>query len=38
LRQLASLPETSDTPSQVAEAHSDLRALNVFFGTKGLYD
>jgi Zn-dependent M28 family amino/carboxypeptidase len=38
LRQLASLPETSDTPTQVSEAHADLRALNVFFGTKDLYD
>lgn len=38
LRQLASLPETSDTPTQVAEAKHDLGALNVFFGTKGLYD
>jgi hypothetical protein len=37
LRQLASLPETSDTPAQIAEAKHDLRALNVFFDTKGLY-
>jgi hypothetical protein len=38
LRQLASLPETSDTPTQMAEAKHDLRALNVFFDTKGLYE
>jgi hypothetical protein len=38
LRQLASLPETSDTPAQIAEAKHDLGALNVFFDTTGLYD
>jgi hypothetical protein len=38
LRQLASLPETSDTPQQKSEAHSDLQALNAFFSTKNLYD
>jgi hypothetical protein len=37
LRQLASLPETSDTTTQMAEAKHDLGALNVFFDTKGLY-
>jgi hypothetical protein len=38
LRQLASIPETSDTPEQLAEAHSDIQALNSFFGTPGLYN
>jgi hypothetical protein len=38
LRQLASLPETSDTPQQKSEASSDLRTLNAFFSTKNLYD
>jgi hypothetical protein len=38
LRQLASLPETSDTPTQINEAKHDLAALNAFFSTKGLYD
>jgi hypothetical protein len=38
LRQLASLPETSDTPTQIAEAKRDLAALNRFFATKNLYD
>jgi hypothetical protein len=38
LRQLASLPETSDTPAQIAEAKVDLAALNRFFATKNLYD
>jgi hypothetical protein len=37
LRQLASLPETSDTPTQIAEAKHDLRALNLFFSTQSLY-
>jgi uncharacterized NAD(P)/FAD-binding protein YdhS len=38
LRQLASLPETSDTSQQKSEARADLHALNVFFDTKGLYE
>jgi hypothetical protein len=38
LQQLASLPETSDTPAQISEAQSDLMALNTFFGTSGLYE
>jgi hypothetical protein len=38
LRRLASLPETSDTPAQIAEAKRDLAALNRFFATKNLYD
>jgi len=38
LRQLASLPETSDTPAQVAQATHDLAALNRFFDTTKLYD
>jgi hypothetical protein len=38
LRQLASLPETSDTAQQHAQARGDLRALNLFFNTKGLYE
>jgi hypothetical protein len=37
LQQLASLPETSDTPTQISEAQSDTTALNTFFGTSGLY-
>ncbi len=38
LNQLASLPETSDTPAQMMEAHSDIAALDTFFNTPGLYD
>ncbi len=38
LKSLASLPETDDTPQQMAEAHSELTALNAFFGTSGLYE
>jgi len=38
LKTLASLPETSDTPQQKAEAQSDLQALNAFFGTTDLYE
>jgi hypothetical protein len=38
LQQLASLPETSDTPAQMSEAQSDITALNTFFGTSGLYE
>jgi hypothetical protein len=37
LRQLAALPETSDTAQQRAQARGDLRALNSFFDTKDLY-
>jgi hypothetical protein len=37
LRQLASLPETSESARQQSEARRDLAALNSFFGTKGLY-
>jgi hypothetical protein len=38
LRQLAALPETSETPQQQSEAKSDIADLNTFFGTSGLYD
>lgn len=38
LKSLASLPETSDTPQQKAEAQADLKALNAFFGTTDLYN
>lgn len=38
LRQLASLPETNDSPSQRSQARSDLRALNSFFDTKRLFE
>jgi hypothetical protein len=37
LRQLASLPETSDTPSQRSTSQRDVAELNAFFGTKNLY-
>jgi ABC-type Fe3+-hydroxamate transport system substrate-binding protein len=37
LQQLASLPETSETPTQQSEAQHDVQALNTFFGTSGLY-
>jgi len=37
LQGLAAIPETSDTPAQMAEAQSDSLALNLFFGTDGLY-
>src|SRR5580658_7833896 len=37
LQQLASLPETSETPTQMTEAQQDTSALNSFFGTPGLY-
>jgi hypothetical protein len=37
LRQLAALPDTSETPPQKAEAQFDTTALNAFFGTSGLY-
>ena len=38
LHQLATLPETDDSPSQQSQARDDLRALNHFFATKGLYE
>jgi hypothetical protein len=38
LLQLAALPETGDTPAQMTEAQNDLAALNMFFGTSGLYE
>jgi len=38
LKQLVSLPETDNSPSQKTEARDDLRALNLFFATKGLYE
>ena len=38
LRQLAALPETSDTTTQIAQAKHDLRALNRFFDTANLYE
>jgi hypothetical protein len=38
LRQLAALPETSDTAQQRAQARGDLRALNLFFDTRALYE
>jgi hypothetical protein len=38
LKQLASLPETDDSPSQKSQARDDLRALDHFFATQGLYD
>lgn len=38
LKMLASLPETGDTPAQIADAHSAIQALNAFFGTQGLYN
>jgi hypothetical protein len=37
LGQLEGLPETSETPAQMAEAKKDTAALNKFFGTPGLY-
>lgn len=36
LTYLAHLPATDDTPTQQANAHSDVRALDGFFGTPGL--
>jgi len=38
LQQLATLPETDDSASQQSQARDDLRALNHFFATKGLYE
>jgi hypothetical protein len=37
LLQLALIPETSASSAQRAEATHDVRALNTFFGTTGLY-
>jgi hypothetical protein len=36
LTYLAQLPNTNDSPTQQANAHSDVRALDGFFGTPGL--
>ena len=38
LAQLASLPDAMQTSAQNAEYHSDITALNTFFGTPGLYN
>jgi hypothetical protein len=37
LKQLMSIPETGDTPAQIATARKDVKALDSFFGTVGLY-
>jgi hypothetical protein len=34
---LAALPETDDTSVQRSQARHDVRALDHFFSTKGLY-
>jgi hypothetical protein len=31
------LPDANQTPTQNAEYHHDINALNAFFGTPGLY-
>jgi len=36
LTYLEHLPATNDTPTQQANAHADVRALDSFFGTPGL--
>jgi hypothetical protein len=36
LTYLAHLPATNDTPAQLAQAQSDVQALDSFFGTPGL--
>ena len=36
LKYLASLPPTNDTPTQQANAKTDVKALDSFFGTPGL--
>jgi hypothetical protein len=36
LTYLAQLPPTNDTPTQQANAHTDVKALDTFFGTPGL--
>jgi hypothetical protein len=38
LRQLATLPETNDSPTQRSQARQDPRDLNIFFNTKRLYE
>jgi hypothetical protein len=37
LKQLATLPETDDTSIQKSQARHDIRALDRFFSTTGLY-
>jgi hypothetical protein len=37
LKQLSTLPETDDTSLQTSEARHDIRALDRFFSTSGLY-
>jgi hypothetical protein len=37
LKQLAALPETDDTSLQKSQARHDIRALDRFFSTTGLY-
>ena len=37
LKQLAALPETNDTSVQKSQARHDIRALDRFFATAGLY-
>ena len=37
LNDLASLPDTSETPAQMAQFQSDVQALDTFFATPGLY-
>ena len=38
LRELATLPETNDSPAQRSQARQDLRDLNIFFNTKQFYE
>ena len=38
LRQLATLPETNDSPTQRSQARQDPRDLNIFFNTTRLYE
>jgi hypothetical protein len=37
LKQLITLPDAQQTPTQNAEWHHDVDALNTFFNTPGLY-
>jgi len=37
LKQLITLPDAQQTPTQNAEYHADINALNTFFNTPGLY-
>ena len=37
LTYLAGLPDSNDTPTQIANAQTDDKALDTFFGTPGLY-